>query len=69
LGLYTFFVVGQAVVWNIVNVTFVFAGIKASRTLHERLVKAIFGTNLRFYDATPVGRYVIVFSVHAEALE
>lgn len=56
LGLYTCFVVGQAIVWNIVNVTFIFAGIKASRAMHERLVKAIFGTNLRFYDATPVGR-------------
>lgn len=56
LGLYTIFVVGQAIVWNIVNVTFVFAGVKASRVLHERLVKSIFGTNLRFYDATPVGR-------------
>jgi ABC-type multidrug transport system fused ATPase/permease subunit len=56
LGLYTCFVVGQAIVWNIVNVTFIFAGIKASRALHERLVKAIFGTNLRFFDATPVGR-------------
>lgn len=56
LGLYTCFVVGQAIVWNIVNVSFIFAGIKASRALHERLVKAIFGTNLRFFDATPVGR-------------
>lgn len=56
LGLYTCFVIGQAIVWNIVNVAFILAGIKASRALHERLVKAIFGTNLRFFDATPVGR-------------
>lgn len=59
LGLYSLLVGGQCILWNITNVSFIFAGIKASRTMHERLVKYIFGTNLRFYDATPVGRYVL----------
>ncbi|KAJ9125510.1 hypothetical protein QFC22_000471 [Naganishia vaughanmartiniae] len=69
LGLYTLLVGGQCILWNITNVSFIFAGIKASRTMHERLVKYIFGTNLRFYDATPVGRIVSRFTKDIKTID
>lgn len=43
--------------------------IRASRTMHERLTKAILNTTLRFLDRTPVGRILQRFSADIRSID
>ena len=35
-----------------------FGGLRASRTIHRRLISAVLGTTLRWLDSTPVARVI-----------
>jgi ABC-type multidrug transport system fused ATPase/permease subunit len=43
-------------------ILFAFGTIKASRRIHERLLKAVLGTTFRFLDTTPAGRIIARFT-------
>ncbi|MBX3018814.1 MAG: ATP-binding cassette domain-containing protein [Bdellovibrionaceae bacterium] len=44
-------------------------GLKAGRELHDRMLKAILRAQIRFFDATPVGRILQRFSRDLEAVD
>jgi ABC-type multidrug transport system fused ATPase/permease subunit len=50
---------GVAVIFYMTWVTiFTFGQLRASRTLHERLIKSVLGTTLRWLDTTPTSRII-----------
>ncbi|KAI5477473.1 ABC transporter [Pseudohyphozyma bogoriensis] len=49
--------------------TLIWGAIRASRILHTRLLNSIFGTFVRFFDATPQGNIVNRFSKDTETVD
>ncbi|KAK4054059.1 hypothetical protein OIO90_003704 [Microbotryomycetes sp. JL221] len=47
----------------------IWGAINASRTIHERLTRAVFGAPFRFFDATPQGAILNRFSKDCEILD
>ncbi|EJD51853.1 ATP-binding cassette transporter [Auricularia subglabra TFB-10046 SS5] len=47
-----------SIVYSIAYVTFVFGSLRASRSIHNRLVEAILGTTLRWLDVVPTSRVI-----------
>lgn len=37
---------------------YMFGGLRASRTIHRRLISSVLGTTLRWLDSTPVARVI-----------
>ena len=69
LGVYVAIVLLHTSVWNIMNTNFVFGSIRASRTLHAKLVASIFSSTLRFLDTTPSGRIISRFTKDIKTLD
>lgn len=44
-------------------------GIKAGRTMHDKMLKSILGAPMRFFDSTPVGRIIQRFSRDIESVD
>ncbi|EIW66578.1 hypothetical protein TREMEDRAFT_65446 [Tremella mesenterica DSM 1558] len=71
------FWLGLYFVWVLVGIATLAAGailyyvgaIKASRTIHRKLVDRIFGAYMRFLDATPVGRIISRFTKDMKAID
>lgn len=51
------------------NMLFVGMYIKASKSLHEKLLHSVLRGNLRFFETTPIGRIVNRFTKDIEATE
>ncbi|KAJ2894628.1 hypothetical protein IWW38_002516 [Coemansia aciculifera] len=62
IGIYV--VIGVVgVIWRVIQMWFVYSGaIRASRTLHSRLVRRVVRATPRFFDSTPLGRIINLFS-------
>ncbi|KAJ2899427.1 hypothetical protein GGI21_004805, partial [Coemansia aciculifera] len=62
IGIYV--VIGVVgVIWHVIQMWFVYSGaIRASRTLHSRLVRRVVRATPRFFDLTPLGRIINLFS-------
>ena len=58
LGIYAALLVVCMVVYSIGYGTFVFGSIRASRSIHNRLVGSILGTTFRWLDIVPTSRVV-----------
>lgn len=69
LGVYIAIVLLHITTWNIMNTNFVFGSIRASRTLHAKLVASIFSSTLRFLDSTPSGRIIARFTKDIKTLD
>ena len=50
-------------------VLWMFRAIKAGQVLHDRAIKSVMGTGLRFFDSTPVGRILNRFSRDVDSCE
>ncbi|KAJ2025899.1 hypothetical protein IWW57_003219, partial [Coemansia sp. S610] len=51
------------VIWRVIQMWFVYSGaIRASRSLHSRLVRRVVRATPRFFDSTPLGRIINRFS-------
>ena len=37
---------------------YIFGGLRASRTIHRRLISSVLGTTMKWLDSTPVGRVI-----------
>ncbi len=44
-------------------------GLAAGRMIHDRMLKSVLGSNLRFFDSTPIGRVLQRFSRDMEAID
>lgn len=63
LGLFTLFVTyTNNLIWTL-------RGVQAGRSFHERILKAILSTPIRFFDSTPVGRILQRFSRDVESVD
>jgi hypothetical protein len=43
---------------SIATSVYMFGGLRASRTIHRRLISSVLGTTLRWLDSTPVARVI-----------
>ncbi|KAF9911676.1 hypothetical protein EC991_002794 [Linnemannia zychae] len=62
LGIYVLFSVCAMVLGSLNFYYFFMGGLKASRVLHERLLKSVTRAKIRFFDTTPMGRIINRFS-------
>lgn len=69
LGLYTAFIFAGLAALIVADILYFLGAIKASRTIHQKLVDAIFGSYMRFLDATPVGRIISRFTKDMKAID
>lgn len=69
LGLYAVWVVVGVIALGGGWALFFIGAIKASRNMHQKLVKRIFGAYARFLDTTPIGRILGRFSRDFKALD
>ncbi|KZS96509.1 P-loop containing nucleoside triphosphate hydrolase protein [Sistotremastrum niveocremeum HHB9708] len=59
----------RAVVFIIFYAFFMFGGVRASRSLHERLTKSILSCTIRWLDTTPVSRILTRFSQDSQSID
>ncbi|KAI8321405.1 hypothetical protein GQ54DRAFT_276194, partial [Martensiomyces pterosporus] len=58
------------IVWRMVQSIIMYAGaIKASRTLHSRLLRSVVRATPRFFDSTPLGRIINRFSRDMQTID
>ncbi|KAL0577586.1 hypothetical protein V5O48_004384, partial [Marasmius crinis-equi] len=62
LTVYSGLFIGNVVVHSLGIFVFILGAIHASRMVHERLVKSVLGTTLRWIDTTPVSRIITRFT-------
>ncbi|KAJ1932682.1 hypothetical protein FBU59_006287, partial [Linderina macrospora] len=69
LGIY--FLIGVlSIVWRAVQMIYLYTGaIRASRTLHASLLRAVVHATPRFFDSTPLGRIINRFSRDMQTLD
>lgn len=48
---------------------YIFGSVRASRRVHEKLIKSVMGTTLRFLDSTPIGRVIARFTQDMRAVD
>jgi ABC-type multidrug transport system fused ATPase/permease subunit len=58
LGGYTILLVGSVLCYVTWVTVFTYGQMRASRTLHERLIDSVLGTTLRWLDTTPTSRII-----------
>lgn len=56
LEIYTSLGIGNSILTLIRSFLFAFAGIKAAKIIHDKLLKSIFYTTIQFFDTVPLGR-------------
>ncbi|CRL01103.1 CLUMA_CG014374, isoform A [Clunio marinus] len=62
LQTFTTFAVTNSFITLIRSFLFAYAGIKAAKSIHERLLMKVFQTKLQFFDVVPLGRILNRFS-------
>lgn len=62
LETYTSLALGNSILTLLRSFLFAYAGIKAAKKVHEKLLKSVFETKLQFFDVTPLGRILNRFS-------
>lgn len=62
LETYTALALSNSVLTLIRSFLFAYAGIKAAKEIHEKLLNSVFQTKLQFFDVTPLGRILNRFS-------
>lgn len=62
LETYTTLALSNSVLTLIRSFLFAYAGIKAAKKIHEKLLKSVFHTKIQFFDVTPLGRILNRFS-------
>lgn len=62
LETYTSLGVGNSILTLIRSFLFAYAGIKAAKIIHDKLLKSVFNTTIQFFDVTPLGRILNRFS-------
>nr|APD26530.1 ATP-binding cassette transporter subfamily C member 1 X7 protein [Brachionus koreanus] len=69
LGVYASLGFSKSLISLMANMLFVGMFIKASKSLHEKLLHSVLRGNLRFFETTPIGRIVNRFTKDVEATE
>nr|QNH67946.1 ATP-binding cassette transporter subfamily C member 1 X7 [Brachionus plicatilis] len=69
LGIYASLGFSKSFISLLANMLFVGMYIKASKSLHEKLLQSVLKGNLRFFETTPIGRIVNRFTKDIEATE
>ncbi|KZT53818.1 hypothetical protein CALCODRAFT_486059 [Calocera cornea HHB12733] len=62
IGIYSAIVLAFLILYCFVYLAFTFGGIRAGRTVHEKLRDTVLGSTLRWLDSTPVGRIISRFT-------
>lgn len=62
LDTFTSLALGNSLLTLIRSFLFAYAGIKAARIIHKKLLRSVFQTQLQFFDVTPLGRILNRFS-------
>lgn len=62
LQTYTTLALSNSVLTLIRSFLFAYAGIKAAKKIHEKLLDSVFQTKIQFFDVTPLGRILNRFS-------
>ena len=62
LETYTILALSNSVLTLIRSFLFAYAGIKAAKKIHEKLLNSVFQTRVQFFDVTPLGRILNRFS-------
>ncbi|XP_058815016.1 ATP-binding cassette sub-family C member 10 [Topomyia yanbarensis] len=62
LGIYSAFAVGNSLITFIRAFLFAYAGIKAAKCVHDKLLKSVIYTKFEFFDIVPLGRILNRFS-------
>ena len=61
--------IGAAIVAYLRAIVMTFTGIRASRSLHEELLRSVLRAPLEFFDTTPIGRLLSRFSKDLDTLD
>ena len=69
MGVYGAFGVGQAIFISAMSFTLAFSAVKATRTLHTKLLVNIMHSPMSFFETTPVGRIVNRFSKDVNVID
>lgn len=69
LGLYVVWVVVGLILLTAGWILYYIGAVKASREVHRKLVKSIFGAYTRFLDSTPVGRIISRFTKDMKSID
>ncbi|CAG9799085.1 unnamed protein product [Chironomus riparius] len=62
LEIYTSLGIGNSILTLIRSFLFAYAGIKAAKIIHDKLLKNVFYTTIQFFDTQPLGRILNRFS-------
>ncbi|XP_055546475.1 ATP-binding cassette sub-family C member 10 [Wyeomyia smithii] len=62
LGIYSALAVGNSIITFIRAFLFAYAGIKAAKCMHDKLLKSVIYTKFEFFDVAPLGRILNRFS-------
>eukprot|EP00183_Erythrolobus_madagascarensis_P000582 CAMPEP_0185848574 /NCGR_PEP_ID=MMETSP1354-20130828/3399_1 /TAXON_ID=708628 /ORGANISM="Erythrolobus madagascarensis, Strain CCMP3276" /LENGTH=1448 /DNA_ID=CAMNT_0028548985 /DNA_START=55 /DNA_END=4401 /DNA_ORIENTATION=+ len=69
LGIYFMLAIGFAILTFIRTVLFLFAALRASRTIHSRCYNSVTHAPMEFFDTTPIGRIIARFSRDVAGLD
>ncbi|XP_053697505.1 ATP-binding cassette sub-family C member 10 [Sabethes cyaneus] len=62
LGVYSALAVGNSIITFVRAFLFAYAGIKAAKCMHDKLLKSVIYTKFQFFDVAPLGRILNRFS-------
>ncbi|XP_053672965.1 ATP-binding cassette sub-family C member 10 [Anopheles nili] len=69
LGVYTGLAIGNSLLTLVRAFIFAFAGLKAAKYIHDRLLNSVLYTKLQFFDVVPLGRILNRFSSDVYAVD
>ncbi|TMS36963.1 hypothetical protein L596_004005 [Steinernema carpocapsae] len=69
LGIYTCLGMGQAIFVTVASITMALGMLRASRTLHEGILKNILRSPMSFFDVTPLGRILNRFGKDIDVMD
>ncbi|BFZ53859.1 Transporter of the ATP-binding cassette (ABC) [Savitreella phatthalungensis] len=69
LGVYALITLGYCTVVFLRALLSSFGSLRASKVMHEKLLKGVLRTRMRFFDATPLGRILNRFSKDLETID
>ncbi|KAI0260093.1 hypothetical protein BC834DRAFT_1028685 [Gloeopeniophorella convolvens] len=69
LTIYSTFIIGAILSFTIGSSVYVFGALRASRSIHKRLIESVLGTTLRWLDTTPTSRVITRVTQDIRALD
>ncbi|KAJ7436833.1 P-loop containing nucleoside triphosphate hydrolase protein [Mycena latifolia] len=69
LGIYGLIILLDIVTHSYADVIFAYAVLRASRSIHRKLIESILGTTLRWLDITPVSRVIARFTTDISTVD